>query len=85
MILFSGVATITSASAHGLTTANVVKLSGIQFNTGIGDITFPSDSQKYFGVTGILSAKNFNVNIGIAMTTTGIHTATIWYWFIYRI
>ena len=50
---FSGIATITSSSAHGLTTANVVKLAGIQFDTGIGNITFPSDAQKYFGVTGI--------------------------------
>ena len=72
----SGVATITSSSAHGLTTANVVKLAGIQFDTGIGNITFPSDAQKYFGVTGILSAKNFTVNIGMAVTTTGIHTAS---------
>ena len=72
----SGIATITSSSAHGLTTANVVKLAGIQFDTGIGNITFPSDAQKYFGVTGILSAKNFTVNIGMAVTTTGIHTAS---------
>ena len=73
---FSGVATIHAASAHGLTTANVVKLAGIQFATGVGNITFPSDAQKYFGVTGILSAKNFTVNIGAAVTTTGIHTAS---------
>ncbi len=72
---FSGIATISCNTAHGLTTANVVKLSGIQFQTGIGDITFPSDSQRYFGVTGIISAFNFSVNIGAAMTTTGIHTA----------
>ena len=73
----SGVATITSASAHGLTTSSVVKLSGIAFSTGVGDIIFPSDTQKYFGVTGIVSTLNFNVNIGIAMTTTGIHTANV--------
>ena len=73
----SGVATITAASAHGLTTANVVKLSGIAFSTGVGDIIFPSDTQKYFGVTGIVSTLNFNINIGIAMTTTGIHTANV--------
>jgi hypothetical protein len=73
----SGVATITAASAHGLTTASVVKLSGIAFSTGVGDIIFPSDTQKYFGVTGIVSTLNFNVNIGIAMTTTGIHTANV--------
>jgi len=73
----SGVATITAASAHGLTTSSVVKLSGIAFSTGIGDIIFPSDTQKYFGVTGIVSTLNFNVNIGIAMTTTGIHTANV--------
>ena len=72
---FSGVATIHAASSHGLTTSSVVKLTGIAFSTGVGDITFPSDSQKYFGVTGIISAKNFTVNIGAAMTTTGIHTA----------
>ena len=73
---FSGIATISCNTAHGLTTANVVKLAGIKFQTGIGDITFPSDSQRYFGVTGIISAFNFSVNIGAAMTTTGIHTAT---------
>ena len=73
---FSGIATISCNTAHGLTTASVVKLAGIQFATGIGDITFPSDSQRYFGVTGIISAFNFSVNIGAAMTTTGIHTAT---------
>ena len=73
---FSGVATITAASAHGLSTASVVKLTGIKFATGIGDITFPSDTQQYFGVTGIISALNFSVNIGAAVTTTGIHTAT---------
>ena len=73
----SGVATITAASAHGLTTSNVVKLSGIAFSTGIGDIIFPSDTQKYFGVTGINSTLNFTINIGIAMTTTGIHTANV--------
>ena len=67
----------TAASSHGLTTSSVVKLSGIAFSTGVGDIIFPSDTQKYFGVTGILSALNFNVNIGIAMTTTGIHTANV--------
>ena len=72
---FSGVATIHAASSHGLTTSSVIKLTGIAFSTGVGDITFPSDSQKYFGVTGIISAKNFTVNIGAAMTTTGIHTA----------
>ena len=72
---FSGVATIHAASSHGLTTSSVVKLAGIAFSTGVGDIIFPSDSQKYFGVTGIISAKNFTVNIGAAMTTTGIHTA----------
>ena len=72
---FSGIATISCNTAHGLTTANVVKLAGIKFQTGIGDITFPSDSQRYFGVTGIISAFNFSVNIGAAMTTTGIHTA----------
>ena len=71
----SGVATITSSSAHGLTTASVVKLAGIAFSTGQGDIVFPSDAQKYFGVTGIISATNFTVKIGVAMTTTGIHTA----------
>ena len=73
---FSGVATITAASAHGLTTSNVVKLSNIVFDTSIGSKTFPSDSQKYFGVTGIVSATNFTVNIGMAVTTTGVHTAT---------
>ena len=73
----SGIATITAASAHGLTTSNVVKLSGIAFSTGIGDIIFPSDTQKYFGVTGISSTLNFTINIGIAMTTTGIHTANV--------
>ena len=73
----SGVATITAASAHGLTTSNVVKLSGIAFSTGVGDIIFPSDTQKYFGVTGIVSTLNFNINIGVAMTTTGIHTANV--------
>ena len=73
----SGVATITAASAHGLSTSNVVKLSGIAFSTGVGDIIFPSDTQKYFGVTGIVSTLNFNINIGIAMTTTGIHTANV--------
>ena len=72
---FSGVATISCNTAHGLTTASVVKLSGIQFATGIGNITFPSDSQRYFGVTGIVSAFDFSVNIGAAMTTTGIHTS----------
>jgi len=72
---FSGVATIHAASAHGLTTASVIQLAGVKFNTNVGDITFPSTSQKYFGVTGILSAKNFTVNIGAAMTTIGIHTA----------
>ena len=72
---FSGIATITSASAHGLTTSSVVKLTGIAFSTGFGDITFPSDAQKYFGVTGVISATNFTVSIGAAMTTTGIHTA----------
>ena len=72
---FSGVATISCNTAHGLTTASVVKLAGIQFATGIGDITFPSDSQRYFGVTGIVSAFDFSVNIGAAMTTTGIHTS----------
>ena len=72
---FSGIATITSASAHGLTTSSVVKLAGIAFSTGFGDITFPSDAQKYFGVTGVISATNFTVSIGAAMTTTGIHTA----------
>ena len=75
----------TASSAHGLTTSSVVKLSGIAFSTGVGDIIFPSDSQKYFGVTGIISAKNFTVNIGAAMTTTGIHTAHVWYWIIHRI
>ena len=73
----SGVATITAASAHGLSTSNVVKLSGIAFSTGVGDIIFPSDTQKYFGVTGINSTLNFTINIGIAMTTTGIHTANV--------
>ena len=73
---FSGVATITAASAHGLTTSNVVKLSNIVFDTSIGSKTFPSDSQKYFGVTGIVSATNFTVNIGMAVTTIGVHTAT---------
>ena len=73
---FSGVATITASSAHGLTTSNVVKLSNIVFDTSIGSKTFPSDSQKYFGVTGIVSATNFTVNIGMAVTTTGVHTAT---------
>ena len=72
---FSGVATIHAAASHGLTTSSVIKLAGVKFNTNVGDITFPSDSQKYYGVTGILSAKNFTVNIGAAMTTTGIHTA----------
>ena len=72
---FSGVATISAVSAHGLTTSSVVRLAGIAFSTGIGDITFPSDAQKFFGVTGIVSAKNFTVNIGAALTTTGIHTA----------
>ena len=72
---FSGVATISCNTPHGLTTASVVKLAGIQFATGIGDITFPSDSQRYFGVTGIVSAFDFSVNIGAAMTTTGIHTS----------
>ena len=72
---FSGVATIHAASAHGLTTSSVVKLSNITFDTNIGTKIFPSDAQKYFGVTGILSAKNFTVNIGAAVTTTGIHTA----------
>ena len=73
---FSGIATIHASSAHGLSTASVVKITGIKFDTGIGEITFPSDTQQYFGVTGILSAKNFTVNIGMAVTTTGIHTAT---------
>ena len=72
---FSGIATITSAASHGLTTSSVVKLAGIAFSTGIGDITFPSDAQKYFGVTGVISATNFTISIGAAMTTTGIHTA----------
>ena len=72
---FSGIATIHAAASHGLTTSSVIKLTGVKFNTNVGDITFPSDSQKYYGVTGILSAKNFTVNIGAAMTTTGIHTA----------
>ncbi len=72
---FSGIATIHAAASHGLTTSSVIKLAGVKFNTNVGDITFPSDSQKYYGVTGILSAKNFTVNIGAAMTTTGIHTA----------
>ena len=59
-----------------LTTSSVVKLAGIAFSTDVGDITFPSDSQKYFGVTGIISAKNFAVGIiGTAGVTTGIHTA----------
>ena len=72
---FSGVATIHAVSAHGLTTSSVVKLSNISFDTNIGNKIFPSDAQKYFGVTGIISAKNFTVNIGMAVTTTGIHTA----------
>ena len=73
----SGIATITSSSAHGLTTSNVVKLSGIAFSTGIGDIIFPSNANRYFGVVGVASDLNFTVNIGAAMTTTGIHTANV--------
>ena len=70
----SGVATITPGSAHGLTATSVVRLSGIAFSTGIGDITFPSDVQRFYSVTGFAGTA-FTVNIGAAMTTTGIHTA----------
>ena len=70
----SGVATITSGSGHGLTTSSVVKLTGIGFSTGQGDITFPSDAQRYYGVRSVINTNNFAINIGAAMTTTGIHT-----------
>ena len=70
----SGVATITSGSGHGLTTSSVVKLVGIGFSTGQGDITFPSDAQKYYGVRSVADANNFTVNIGDQLETTGIHT-----------
>ena len=70
----SGVATITSGSGHGLTTSSVVKLTGIAFSTSDGDITFPSDAQKYYGVRSVDGSNGFTINIGAAMTTSGIHT-----------
>ena len=70
----SGVATVTSGSGHGLTTSSVVKLAGIAFSTGQGDITFPTDAQKYYGVRSVADANNFTINIGAAVTTSGIHT-----------
>ncbi len=70
----TGIATITPFHPHGLNANSVVKLTGIAFSTGIGDITFPSDVQRYYAVTGFAGTA-FTVNIGAAMTTTGIHTA----------
>jgi hypothetical protein len=73
----SGVATITSGSGHGLTTSSVIKLVGIAFSTSDGDITFPSDAQRYYGIKSVVNANNFTINIGAAMTTSGIHTGHI--------
>ena len=70
----TGIATIQSQYAHGLTVDNAVRLAGIAFSTPIGDITFPSDARKVFGVLKVESNINFQVNIGAGMTTTGIHT-----------
>ena len=46
----TGIATIQAQYAHGLTVNNAVRLAGIAFSTPIGDITFPSDARKVFGV-----------------------------------
>ena len=73
----SGVATITSGSGHGLTTSSVIKLTGIAFSTSDGDITFPSDAQRYYGIRSVVNTNNFTINIGAAMTTSGIHTGHI--------
>ena len=70
----TGIATVQSQYAHGLTVNNAVRLAGIAFSTPIGDITFPSDARRVFGITKIENNVNFQVNIGAGMTTVGIHT-----------